>query len=101
MYAIRRATREEDHRGIDAVVSSDVGNLYIQIKSSRAGRARFESRRRRSPVGVVIVRSGESPEGIREKVVATALHLRKRFLEERLAGGRGGNGGDVVKGRRE
>ena len=35
----RSATRAEDHDGIDVVVESDVGKLFVKVKSSRTGKA--------------------------------------------------------------
>jgi len=37
----RLATREEDRKGIDIVIDSIYGDLYLQVKSSRMGKERF------------------------------------------------------------
>jgi hypothetical protein len=51
MVSARAGTRAEDHDGIDVVVESDVGKLYVQVKSSRTGKAAFVKRRPRvSPI---------------------------------------------------
>lgn len=41
MKTARHATREEDHRGIDIVLETDVGRLYLQVKSSYRGVEEF------------------------------------------------------------
>lgn len=38
---ISRSTREEDGKGIDFVIHTTVGNIFIQIKSSEAGANKF------------------------------------------------------------
>ncbi len=52
MKSARAGTRAEDHEGIDVVVESDVGKLFVQVKSSRTGKAAFAERRRRAHVAV-------------------------------------------------
>src|SRR5271156_1710138 len=37
MKTARYATREEDRHGIDIVVETDVGRLFVQVKSSQRG----------------------------------------------------------------
>jgi hypothetical protein len=83
--SIEKASREQDQRGIDAIVhTTDVGMIYLQIKSSLAGRRKFESQsKRRWPVAVVIVNHYESDEAIRQKVISAAGDLRNVFLSQR------------------
>jgi hypothetical protein len=83
MLEVRRGTRAEDHAGIDLVIESDVGKLFVQVKSSRRGKADFEEKRRSARVAVVIVRAGDSQEQILSKVVSAVAPLRKEFLGER------------------
>lgn len=50
----RLATKEEDKRGIDVVVTSDVGKLYIQVKSSKSGVSTFKkSKSTKALIGIV------------------------------------------------
>ncbi len=51
----RPATPEEDARGVDVVVTSDIGALYLQSKSSRAGVAKFEAVARKLRIEAVLV----------------------------------------------
>jgi hypothetical protein len=83
MKSARRATRAEDHDGIDVVVESDVGKLYVQVKSSRRGKAEFQERRRRARVAVVVVGSGDAPEKILARVVGQLAPLRAEYLRQR------------------
>ena len=83
MTSARAATRAEDHDGIDVVVESDVGKLFVQVKSSRTGKAAFAERRRRAHVAVVVVKSGDTLEEILRRVVGALAPKRKQYLEER------------------
>lgn len=83
MTSARAATRAEDHDGIDVVVESDVGNLYVQVKSSRTGKAAFVERRRRAHVAVVVVKSGDTLEEVLRRVVGALGPVRKQYLAER------------------
>ncbi len=85
MQAARRSTRAEDHDGIDLVIESDVGKLYVQVKSSRRGKAEFEQRRRRARVVVVMAKINDTPERLLAKVVSALAPVRKAYLEERAA----------------
>lgn len=64
---IRRSTREEDILGIDIVVQTkDVGNLYVQVKSSQNDARRFRKKhKQRDPekypaVAVVVFHDAKS-----------------------------------------
>ncbi len=83
MTSARRATRAEDHDGIDIVVDSDVGKLFVQVKSSRRGKAEFAERRRRAQVVVIVVKSGDSLEAILRKIVGGLAPIRAVYLRER------------------
>jgi hypothetical protein len=83
MRGVRKATLAEDHDGIDLVVESDVGKLYVQVKSSRGGKAAFLQKRRRAEVAVVVVKSGDTDEAILRKIVAALQPVRAGYLRER------------------
>ncbi len=87
MRTARQATPAEDHDGIDVVIESDVGKLYVQVKSSRRGKAAFEKRRRRVRAVVVVVAGGDTPDKLLRKVVGQLAALRAQFLSERSDGG--------------
>lgn len=76
----RISTRHEDHNGIDVVVESDVGSLYLQIKSSVAGANSFEPRHN---VAVMIVRQHDTHERIRDRAIGHLSNLREKYLKLR------------------
>ena len=83
--SVRKATKDEDHHGIDVVVESDVGKLFVQVKSSRGGKAHFEERRRSARIVVVVAKVTDSPEGLLRKVVGELVKVRAEYLKERGA----------------
>ncbi len=83
MRSVRRATKAEDHAGIDVVVESDVGKLFVQVKSSRGGKAAFLERRRTARVAIVVVHVTDSPEALLRKVVGELAKIRAEYVKER------------------
>lgn len=71
--SVRAAYHWEDAQGIDVVVETDDGELYLQVKSSPKGAARFDPRGR--PIGVVVAGDAE-PEVVRRRVLAALERLR-------------------------
>jgi hypothetical protein len=85
MQDVRKATPEEDRDGIDVVVESDVGKLYVQVKSSAVAKVAFQDKRRRARVAVVVVRPNDSKSDLLRKVLDGLSGLRGVFLEKRGA----------------
>lgn len=85
-YSIRRPTHEQDSRGIDVIIESDVGDLYVQVKSSKAAARNFNSHPRRLPIHAVWIHANSSEQQIRDKIVSAAQRVRAQILEKR--GGR-------------
>jgi len=85
MKSARLAAHREDHAGIDLVLETDVGQLFLQVKSSMTGKVKFESVRRKHRIAVVVVRDGDSDARVLEKVSATAGALRAEYRDERRA----------------
>lgn len=81
--SVRKATQEEDHAGIDVVVESDVGKLFVQVKSSRRGKQEFEERRRTVRVVVVVVKANDTEEGLLRKVVGELAKVRAEYVKQR------------------
>lgn len=75
------ATEEEDKRGIDGWVDTDVGKIKIQVKSSR--NAAREFRKNNPDTAVISVRDGEDLETIRRRLLSEIDPLRKLYLEKR------------------
>jgi hypothetical protein len=88
MHSARAATREEDADGIDVVIESDIGKLYVQVKSSRGGKAAFLQKRRRALVAVVVVGPANSLESTLAKVVGEVGKVRHELLRQRSGEGR-------------
>ncbi len=85
---VRESTREEDSRGIDAVVSTrDVGEIHIQIKSSDMGKEKFVKRQEAGRVNpniiVIVIRDEHSAEEIRATLYLLAGEKRDQFLRMR------------------
>lgn len=83
MHAIRAATKAEDHAGIDVVVESDVGKLFVQVKSSRRGKSAFLERRRTARVAIVVVQVTDSPEALLRKVIGELGKIHAEYVKER------------------
>lgn len=88
ILGVRRATHEEDtHRGIDAVVKTDIGDLLIQIKSSEKGAEEFRKGphfRRNKFIGVLVIRENYTSDDIRGKAHVILMELRGKILAERV-----------------
>jgi hypothetical protein len=83
MLSVRKGTKSEDHAGIDVVVDSDVGKLFVQVKSSRGGKVAFLGRRRSARIAIVVVHVTDSPEALLRKVVGEVGKIRAEYLKER------------------
>lgn len=79
---VRGGTPEEDSKGIDLVFETDVGGIFLQVKSSRKGRKEFEKRGLKY-VGCVVVHVGETDEEIRQKLLVETARVRMVILEGR------------------
>jgi hypothetical protein len=84
MKSARKATRDEDADGIDVVIESDVGKLFVQVKSSRGGKAAFAEKRRRARIAVVVARTADTQEALLRKVVAAVGEVRADIRKERV-----------------
>ncbi|HZU96090.1 MAG TPA: hypothetical protein VFF73_05230 [Planctomycetota bacterium] len=80
LESARMATNEEDHRGIDVVVASDVGDLYLQVKSSKTGAKAARPSPHRA---LVIARAGEPLATIKGRALTALAALRKSYLDRR------------------
>jgi hypothetical protein len=87
MRSVRRATKAEDHAGIDVVIESDVGKLFVQVKSSRGGKAAFLERRHSARVAIVVVHVTDSREALLRKLVGELGKIRAEYVKERRGEG--------------
>jgi hypothetical protein len=83
MRSFRKASEEEDRAGIDVVVESDVGKLFVQVKSSRRGKAAFAERRRGARIAVVVVAVTDSPDAVLRKIVGELAKIRAEYVKQR------------------
>lgn len=77
---IDRATFEEDQDGIDFVVHSDVGKLFLQIKSSETGRMNARNPKNKA---IVVINAKMSDEEVQAKLLAALGSVRDKFLKMR------------------
>ena len=82
---VRKGTREEDiGQGIDIVVeTTDMGKLFIQIKSSKKGKEKFCEIRRRPMIAVVVIERQDDLELIWQRLRQALLELRAKILAKR------------------
>lgn len=83
LYVARAATRTEDADGIDIVVYSEVGKLFLQVKSSHYGARRFRYKRPSAKVMVVIIEPEMSAEKVMNKVHVALCRLHQYFMKMR------------------
>ena len=81
---VRKATGIEDDNGIDIVVGTeDIGDLFVQVKSSRHGVAKYRRKHPRKMVAMVIVRKRDTDCVVWEKIKKGLLELREQLLIQR------------------
>ena len=85
LYSGRKATPEEDSKKKDFVFSSDVGDLFVQVKSSQRAAEKFRRTTpyRRGMIEVMVVRSTNSQEGLQQRLILKLTNLRDKILERR------------------
>jgi hypothetical protein len=79
----RLATREEDARGIDIVVTTDVGDVYLQVKSSRIAAEIFQRRPMRAHAEVVVSNDKVTHERLIARAHGAVSRLRAAILQSR------------------
>lgn len=81
ILGVRQAAQEEDAKGIDLVVTTDVGELYLQSKSSKTAAVDFMQRRRKLLIAAVVVRGNK--ERVAGRALTALTDLRLAVLEKR------------------
>lgn len=82
--SVRLSNKTEDNRGIDLVFETkNIGDIFLQIKSSYMGAKKFTEKRRSSLIKVVIIKHYENREDIWSKVKTAVLELRQEILKIR------------------
>jgi len=77
-----RATSKDDLKGIDCWIKTDVGNIKIQIKSSKTGAEEY-LKKHRGDVAVVIVKVGDGSDVLCEKIISAVSPLREKYKKKR------------------
>lgn len=74
LLKIRRATKDQDSQGIDAIAETDRGEVFLQIKSGSVRNKKYYTDR-----GIVIIKIKDSDnyETIRQKTITTLLEFRE------------------------
>ena len=86
IHTVRLSTEEEDRRGIDVVFGTDVGNIYVQVKSSYVAKKRFitrqENGRYRRDIAAVNLTPFKGDDEVFRIVIARIEARRKWLLHE-------------------
>lgn len=80
----RHATKHEDSRGIDLVIETDIGSIFLQVKSSKRGAEVFTQKQRKSMIGIIVVRGSDSLDRLGERALGVVGRLRSQILASRL-----------------
>ena len=83
LKSVRLATKEEDKKGCDIVADTDVGNLYLQIKSSITGVKEFKRRQRKKMIAILISRPEMSQTQIINQSLQSLQSLRGSIISIR------------------
>lgn len=85
--SVRRANKTDDRRGFDAFVrTTDVGEIPVQIKSSKKGIMRFYARRPGNLAVPIVVMAGLSYMAIRKRTFELVGKRRVKLLEQLWSG---------------
>ncbi len=81
----RLATREEDARGIDLVLETDVGGLFFQIKSSHRGKRKFIDThgKSRTRIAVIVLQHLLTEKLFQTRILEAVHSERKAILDLR------------------
>lgn len=82
----RACTEEEDARGIDVVVNTDIGEIYIQVKSSKSNAQKFLRKYPQRNVGMAIIRPQDDRETVYNKAIDAVAKQRSEILKACRAG---------------
>lgn len=80
LISIRKATEDEDIRGCDIVAETDVGKLYLQIKSSKVGIEKFHKRNRKKMIAAIISYITWTETEMSDHAIKALVSLRKDVI---------------------
>lgn len=80
---IRKATKEEDDNGVDAVVGTkDIGDILLQLKSSESGVAHFLRAHGSDGILPLVVQANDTPEFIRQQTLMVLYRARQKGIDQ-------------------
>ncbi|MAG12845.1 hypothetical protein CL630_03480 [bacterium] len=82
---IRRATQEEDARGVDAFLITDVEEIPIQIKTSLSKEGKELPKRNDRDIAIIYMNLNESDSELRRKIIRIVSQERRCIIEDRKA----------------
>jgi hypothetical protein len=74
---VRLSSRREDAKGIDIVLTSSAGYLFLQIKCSNGGKRSFAKKHRRPIIAVVVVSKDINDDGLYRILNSKIQNLRR------------------------
>jgi len=83
LHEVRISTAEEDRLGIDVAILTDVGWLFVQVKSSEIGRRRFLEKKRPTLIATIIVKPDEPEDRLARRMLSLLAEQRKAVLRLR------------------
>ena len=87
-FELTKPWSSEDRDKIDVIVTTDIGKLFLQIKSSERGASghfkKFTRRdARKKIIGVLVIRTGDTIEEIRGNTRRTLENIYHKLVEAR------------------
>lgn len=84
LVGYQRANLKDDMSGVDGwILTSDVGEIKLQIKSSFSGVKKFERNHHRRDIAIVIIKNYDSSQLVLEKIITAVSPLRREYLSKR------------------
>ena len=83
LTVVEPAPAELQPKGVDAVAATDIGNLYLQIKSSQTGARNHQERHPHGHIAVVVININDPADAVRAKCLSALGNLRQQILQNR------------------
>lgn len=83
LLSVARASRQEDAEGIDAIIKTDIGKIFVQIKSSETGARKFmngKNYQKNKDIVIIVILKGDSAKHIRHKAYEKIGIKRKELI---------------------
>jgi hypothetical protein len=81
IFSIVKASKYQDAKGIDYIIETDIGRLYIQIKSSEGLIIKYKHKKGTKSQNLILleINNKKSDNQILQNFISQANHLKKRF----------------------